>query len=231
MSPSATTQACIARTMPAGPAASARLQRSEQVKPTTPRMSKAEALAFVEQCKKWLVAGSMVAFGVLSGLVAGHVIGPSSQAANQSNNQAAPSFNSPSDNGGFFQQGGNNFGNGYAGQQPFSGSHTSCGLLALSVAIGLALSLRLQSGNWMRLSKPLNAKSKAHPVLALAVVVLVALGTVWTLLGLLQPGWAASNNATGSSSTSNAASSQQPQTTFPPHLHRQPGRPVFAKWT
>jgi hypothetical protein len=70
---------------------------------------------------------------------------------------------------------------------------------------------------WMRLSKPLNAKSSAHPVLALAVVVLVALGTVWTLLGPLQPGWAASNNGTSSSSTSNthAASSQQPQTTFP----------------
>ncbi len=70
---------------------------------------------------------------------------------------------------------------------------------------------------WMRLSKPLNAKSHAHPVLALAVVVLVALGTVWTLLGPLQPGWAASNNGTSSTSTSitPSASSQQPQTTFP----------------
>ncbi len=70
---------------------------------------------------------------------------------------------------------------------------------------------------WMRLSKPLNAKSKAHPVLALVVVVLVALGTVWTLLGPLQPGWASSNNGTSSSSTSNthAASPQQSQTTFP----------------
>lgn len=70
---------------------------------------------------------------------------------------------------------------------------------------------------WMRLSKPLNAKSRTHPVLALAVVVLVALGTVWTLLGPLQPGWAASNNGTSSSSTSNthAASSQQSQITYP----------------
>lgn len=129
VSPSATTQAGIARTKPAGPVAPARLQRPEQVKPATPRMSKAEALAFVEHCKKWLVAGSIVAFGVLSGLVAGHVLGSSGQAANQSNNQAAPSFNSPSTspsgNGGFFQQGGNNFGNGNSGQQPFSGSHTS----------------------------------------------------------------------------------------------------------
>jgi hypothetical protein len=70
---------------------------------------------------------------------------------------------------------------------------------------------------WMRLSKPLNAKSRAHPVLALALIVLVALGTVWTLLGPLQPGWAASNNGTGSGSTSstNAASSQKQQATFP----------------
>ncbi len=127
VSPSANTQAGIARTMSARPAAPARLQqqRPEQVKSTTPRMSKAEALEFVEQCKKWLVAGSFVVFGVISGLVAGHVIGSSGQAANQSNNQAAPSFNSPSDNGGFFQQGGNNFGNGNTGQQPFSGSRTS----------------------------------------------------------------------------------------------------------
>ncbi len=125
VSPSATTQAGIARPMTARPAASARLQRPEQVKPTTPRMSKAEALEFVEQFKKWLVAGSIVTFGVLTGLVAGHVIGSSSQAANQSNNQATPSFNSPSDDGGFFQQGGNNFGNGNSGQQPLSGSRTS----------------------------------------------------------------------------------------------------------
>jgi hypothetical protein len=119
-------QAGIARTSPARPAMPA---RSEQKKPVTPRMSKAEALEVVDQCKRWLVAGSIVAFGVISGLVAGHVIGSSSQAANQSNNQDAPSFNSPSNspsnNGGFFQQGGNNFGNGNSGQSPSSGSHTS----------------------------------------------------------------------------------------------------------
>jgi hypothetical protein len=123
-SPAAITQANVTRTRPV---ASARQQRPQQAQPTTPRMSKAEALEFVEQCKKWLVAGSVVAFSVLSGLVAGHVIGSSSQPANQSNNQAAPSFNSPSDDGGggFFQQGGNNFGNGNGVQSPFSGSHTS----------------------------------------------------------------------------------------------------------
>lgn len=77
---------------------------------------------------------------------------------------------------------------------------------------------------WMRLSRPLNAKRRAHPVLALALVVLVALGTVWTLLGPLQTGWAAANNGTGSGSTSNtaraastqqSASPQQQQPTLP----------------
>lgn len=125
------TQAGIARTQAARPAMAA---RPEQKKPVPPRMSKAEALEVVDQCKRWLVAGSIVAFGVISGLVAGHVIGSAGQAANQSNNQDAPSFNSPSNspsfnspsnNGGFFQQGGNNFGNGNSGQSPFSGSHTS----------------------------------------------------------------------------------------------------------
>jgi hypothetical protein len=120
------TQAGIARTQPARPVMPA---RTEQKKPVTPRMSKREALELVDQCKRWLVAGSIVAFGLISGLVAGHVIGSATQAANPSNNQDTPQFNSPSnspnDNGGFFQQGGNNFGNGNSGQSPFSGSHTS----------------------------------------------------------------------------------------------------------
>jgi len=104
--------------------------RSTQARSATPRLSKAEALAFVEECKKWLVAGSIVTFGLLVGLVASHITGTTS---NQSNNQAAPASNgsstspstSPSNNGGFFQQGGSNFGNGNFGQQPVSGSHTS----------------------------------------------------------------------------------------------------------
>ena len=61
---------------------------------------------------------------------------------------------------------------------------------------------------WMRLSKPLNAKSHAHPGLALALVVLIALGTAWTLLGPLRPGWAAANNGTGSSTASATTSSK-----------------------
>jgi hypothetical protein len=127
ISPYATPRATVARTTSARPP---KPVLAAPARPTTPRMSKAEALEFVEQCKKWLVAGSIVTFGVLAGLVAGHLVGSASQAANQSNNQAAPGPNSsntsPSDNGGFFQQpGGSNFGNGNFGQQPVSGSHTS----------------------------------------------------------------------------------------------------------
>lgn len=127
ISPYATPRATVARTTSSRPP---KPVLAAPARSATPRMSKTEALEFVEQCKKWLVAGSIVTFGVLAGLVAGHLIGSSSQAANQSNNQAGPGPNSsntsPSDNGGFFQQpGGNNFGNGNFGQQPVSGSHTS----------------------------------------------------------------------------------------------------------
>lgn len=119
-------QVATART---SPARSTMPARSEQKKPVPPRMTKAEALDLVDQWKRWLVAGSIVAFGILSGLAAGHAIGSSSQQTSQPDNQDAPFFNSPSnspyDNGGYFQQGGNNFGNGSSGQSPFSGSHTS----------------------------------------------------------------------------------------------------------
>ena len=124
-----------AHTLPARPVAPVR--PAQAAKPTIPRMSKAEALAFMDQCKKWLVAVSIVTFGMLTGLVAGHVIGSTASNANSttgpgpSSNQAAPashsSNTSPSSNGGFFQQqqGGSNFGNGNFSQQPVSGSHTS----------------------------------------------------------------------------------------------------------
>ena len=108
---------------------------AQAAKRTTPRMSKAEALAFADRCKIWLVAGSILTFGVLTGLVAGHVIGSATSNANSptgpapSSNQTSPapdsSNPSPSSNGGFFQQGGSNFGNGNTSQPPVSGSHTS----------------------------------------------------------------------------------------------------------
>src|SRR6266487_6510071 len=52
--------------------------RSKQARLVTPRKSKAETLTFVHECKKWLVAGSIVTFGLLGGLVAGHAVGTTS---------------------------------------------------------------------------------------------------------------------------------------------------------
>ncbi len=107
---------------------------SKQVntRPVTPRKSKAETLALVHEFKKWLVAGSVITFGLLGGLVAGHAVGTTAS-------QATPASNAPSTGGGFFQQGpqgqqqqgqqqqggGYGFGNGNFGQPPVSGSHTS----------------------------------------------------------------------------------------------------------
>ena len=91
------------------------------------RTSKAQALAIVQTCKKWLIIGSVVCFGVFSGLAAGHVIGVTSQSPTNSvpQQQAAPA-----NQGGFFQQqpqqqGGNNFGNNGTSQGPVSGSGVS----------------------------------------------------------------------------------------------------------
>lgn len=69
---------------------------------------------------------------------------------------------------------------------------------------------------WMRLVKPANAQSRAHPVLAVAVVAAIAVGTFWTLLGPLQPGWnAIANNGNGSGTSSTARAATTPQTAFP----------------
>ena len=120
MSPSISARAG-APPRPAMPALPARPTRA---RPAEPRMSKAEALEFVDECKRWLIAGSIVVFGILSGLVAAHVAGTTSNQATPASN--APST-SPSSGGGFFQQqqGGDYFGNGNSGQPPVSGSHVS----------------------------------------------------------------------------------------------------------
>ena len=110
------------------------LARSKQARPVTPRKSKAETLAFVHECKKWLVAGSIVAFGLLGGLVAGHAVGTTSNQATPTNNTPATSPSTNGGNGGFFNQqpgqqqqggGGYGFGNNNPSQPPISGSHTS----------------------------------------------------------------------------------------------------------
>src|SRR6266550_8347033 len=107
--------------------------RSKQARPVTPRKFKAETLAFVHECKKWLVAGSIVTFGLLGGLVAGHVVGTTANQATPANNTPATSPSTNGGDGGFFNQqpgqqqggGGNGFGNNNPSQPPVSGSHTS----------------------------------------------------------------------------------------------------------
>ena len=94
------------------------------------RTTKAQALAIVITCKKWLIIGSIVGFGVFSGLAATHVTGVTSQeATNNATQQATPTSSDPGE-GGFFQQqppqqGGNNFGNNSPSQGPVSGSNVS----------------------------------------------------------------------------------------------------------
>ena len=110
---------------------------SAQARPVKPRKSKAETLSFVHECKKWLVAGSIVAFGLLGGLVAGHAVGTTSNQATPASNTPATSPSTNGGGGGFFDQqpgqqgqqqgggGGNGFGNNNPSQPPVSGSHTS----------------------------------------------------------------------------------------------------------
>jgi|SRR5579863_2872833 len=69
---------------------------------------------------------------------------------------------------------------------------------------------------WMRLNKPVNAKSRAHPVLAIAVVIAIAIGGFWALVGPFQPGWnAVANNGNGSGTSSMALASSSHPSTFP----------------
>ena len=89
------------------------------------RTTKAQALAIVQTCKKWLVIGSILCFGVFSGLALTHVTGVTAQSAtNNSTQQAAPTT---PDQGRFFQQqqGGYNFGNNGTSQGPVSSSSVS----------------------------------------------------------------------------------------------------------
>jgi len=99
------------------------------------KRTKAESLALVNTCKKWIVAAALVSFGVLSALIAGNMAGANAQSATPQPNDNNPQVTSPSqdDNGGgggFFQQqpnqGGSNFGGTNGGfQGPVSGSGVS----------------------------------------------------------------------------------------------------------
>jgi len=66
---------------------------------------------------------------------------------------------------------------------------------------------------YVRLMKPVTARSRAHPLLGAAVVAAIAVGTGWAVLGPFQPGWnVIANNGNGSgsalASTVRAAPSQ-----------------------
>jgi hypothetical protein len=97
---------------------------------TKGRMSKSEALDLLESLKKSILIAALITFGVISGLVATHVVGSAANNTSSPSPSANPAFpqQNSSDNGGFFNQqggggGGYQFGSG--GSQPFSGSHTS----------------------------------------------------------------------------------------------------------
>jgi hypothetical protein len=77
---------------------------------------------------------------------------------------------------------------------------------------------------WMRLIKPANAQSKAHPVMAVATVIVMLIGSLLTVIGPLQSGWnALANGGNGSGQIGSttgtkalpASKSQSPTTAFP----------------
>ncbi|GCE04835.1 hypothetical protein [Dictyobacter aurantiacus] len=117
----------------------ARTAPSEKIPGRSPRMPKSEALALARRWKRALVAGSLVAFGVLSGLVFTNAVSANSnQQTPANNNNNNTNVTTPSDNGGFFNgnnnnnqgqgqdQGGYGFGNNNSTQQPaISGTHAS----------------------------------------------------------------------------------------------------------
>lgn len=97
---------------------------------TKGRMSKSEALDLLESLKKSILIASLITFGVISGLVATHVVGSTANNTSSPSPSASPAFpqQNSSNNGGFFNQqggGGGGYQFGPGSSQPFSGSHTS----------------------------------------------------------------------------------------------------------
>ncbi len=108
-------------------------QRASQP-PRPARMPKAQALTVTKRLKTALIAGSVMAFGVLTALAAGHVTGVTAAAAG-ANSTTAPSNSSNSDDNGDFFHHGSSDDDGNAGsfgvspnapaQQPAAGSSVS----------------------------------------------------------------------------------------------------------
>lgn len=97
------------------------------------RMPRTRAMEMTRRFKTVLIAGSVMAFGVLTALVAGHTTGVTARGASNASS-GAPATSTPSndDSGGFFNSAPSNSGNGGFGvspsapsQPPVSGSSVS----------------------------------------------------------------------------------------------------------
>ncbi len=65
---------------------------------------------------------------------------------------------------------------------------------------------------WQRLIKPANPQSRAHPMLAISVIIAMLVGVLFMLIGPLQPGWnATANNGQGSGGSTVLAASKGSQ--------------------
>ncbi len=104
------------------------LLQKQKPKPAE-RMPKARALALVHKFKQWLVATSLVSFGMFGGLVAFHQVNipavASQTSAVSSQTTSSTTSSSQKSNNFFNQQGGNNFGSSSSSQAPVSGSSVS----------------------------------------------------------------------------------------------------------
>jgi predicted ferric reductase len=97
-----------------------------------------------------------------------------------------------------------------------SDSRTEWGAAIYAISVLLIGTLLI-----VRLMKPATAQSRAHPVLAVVVVVIVAVATFLCMLGPFHPGWSSfanNGNSSGSPTTTHVAPSQHivsPRSTFP----------------
>lgn len=98
------------------------------------RMPRSRALEVTRRFKAVLIAGSVMAFGVLTALVAGHTTGVTARAASNGSSGSPAPTSAPSDvgSGGFFNSAPSNSGNGGFGvspsapsQPPVTGSNVS----------------------------------------------------------------------------------------------------------
>jgi hypothetical protein len=96
-------------------------------------MPKQEALAVTRKLKTGLIAGSVMSFGVLVALVAGHVTGATARqasnsgSANSNSNVTNQPSSSNSDDGGFFNSGPSNSNTGGFGASPNAPSQNPVG--------------------------------------------------------------------------------------------------------